>query len=112
MEKKIKQLYEKLGKIVIFYLIYQKRDNIEQTKKLVPEIKEFVMWFLKDNPLHADEKQFQVMSKELIDILKDLLESFEHKDMVLLHDTIAYGLMDYLELFLNNRKEITSGDNL
>lgn len=112
MEKKIRELYEQLGKIVIFYLIYQKRDNIEQAKKLVPEIKEFVMWFLEDNRLHADEKQFQIMCKELIDILKDLLESFEHKDMVLLHDAIAYGLMDYLELFVNNGKETNSCDNL
>ncbi len=37
--------------------------------------------------------------------MKDIVEALEQEDHVLLHDSIAYGLLDYLKLFMEQEEQ-------
>lgn len=111
MEDKIQNLYQELGEIIVFYLVYQKRDNIERIKKMIPQIQEFVLWFLQENIFGIEAELYQAMSRNLIEILEDILTALEQADMVLMHDAIAYGLMEYLELFVVKPEQGDSADD-
>ena len=50
------------------------------------------------------------MSKNLVIILQDLLTALQEEDMVLLHDAIAYGLLEYLRLFVDTDQEAETDD--
>ena len=52
------------------------------------------------------------MSCNLIDILKDILGALEQDDMVLLNDAMSYGLMEYLQLFLDVGQEVEIEENV
>lgn len=112
MEDTIQRLHEKLRDISAWFVIYQVRDNVERIKKIIPEIQEFVLWFLEGNKFGVEEELYQGMSRNLICILEDILEALREGDMVLLHDATAYGLMEYLELFVDIEQEEKADDNL
>ena len=59
MEEKIKILYQKVKKIVEGYLIGQERNNIEQMRTIIPQLQEYVLWFIEDNRLNIDDKDYQ-----------------------------------------------------
>ena len=106
MLRKIQSLYHQLKEIVWEYLAYQKKDNIEKIKNIIPEMQEFVLWFLEANRFHIEEQLYQDMTQNLLYILQDILEAIQNRDCVLLHDALAYGLLEYLDMF------VTKGDNL
>lgn len=112
MDEKMQKLYGELRDIVAFFLIYQARDNIERIKKIIPEIQEFVLWFLEGNKFGLEEELYQGMSSNLLCILEDILMALEQGDKVLLHDAVAYGLMEYLELFVEVPQEEKADDSL
>ncbi len=112
MEEKIQKLYEQIREIAAFYLIYQLRDNIERTSKIIPEIQEFVLWFLEENRCGVKKELYQGMCNNLLIILKDILFAMENRDVVLLHDSMAGGLMEYLQLFVKGAQEEKSDENL
>ena len=94
MDEKIQSLYQQLKEITFRYWVYRLRQNIEKTKKIIPEIQEFVLWFLEENIFGIDEELYQGMSENLVNILQDILTALQQEDMVLLHDAIAYGLLE------------------
>ena len=105
MMENIKTLFQQLKKITWEYLSYQKKDNIEKIKTIIPEIQEFALWFLDHNKFHIEERLYQGMSNNLLCILQDILDAIENEDCVLLHDAVAYGLLEYLKMF------VEEGDN-
>lgn len=105
MEESIQKLYSKVRNVAAIFLIYQYRVNVEQVKKLVPQIQEFVLWFLEGNKFGIEEDVYQGMSNNLLMILEDIVMALEGEDSVLLHDAIAYGLLEYLELFVGEEEE-------
>lgn len=111
MKKDWQDLYKILGEISIDYLIYQKRDNIEQTKKIIPQIQEFVLWFLEKNRYGIEAELYQDLSQNLVNILADILEALEQGDMVLMHDALTYGLLEYLELIVVDLKQEEYADD-
>ena len=111
MEESIQVLFHKLRDTGISFLIYQERDIVEQVKKIIPEIQEFVLWFLEGNRCGIEEELYQDMSSNLLFILEDILEALKQNDTVLLYDATANGLLDYLQLFVNlEQEEEADGD--
>ncbi|MCI8483295.1 MAG: hypothetical protein HFH41_03015 [Lachnospiraceae bacterium] len=111
MEEKIQSLFYKLRNMGAAFLIYQKRDNIEETKKIIPEIQEFVLWFLEGNRFGIEEELYQNMSSNLLGILEDILAALQQNDMVLLHDATNNGLLEYLQLFVETEQEEEADDS-
>ena len=112
MENKIFELNDQLNRIYIDYMVFQKRTNIESIRELMPQIQEFVLWFLEGNQFGIEEELYQDMSRNLLEILKDLTDAMECGDSVLLHDAAAYGLSEYLRLFLPEREEAKDADDI
>lgn len=112
MEQKIRDLYQNMGDIAAGYLIYQKRDNVLLTKNIIPQIQEFVLWFLEENRIQAEEELYQGMRENLLVILQDILTALEQGDRVLLHDAMAYGIMEYLEIFVPEQGEEEPNDHV
>lgn len=112
MEEKIQVLFHKLRDIGISFLIYQERNITEQVKKIIPEIQEFVLWFLEENRFGIEEELYQDMSSNLLHILEDILEALKQNDTVLLYDAVENGLLDYLRLFVDSEQEGEADDNL
>lgn len=100
MEKIIRELYESMYSMTIGYLYYQSRKNLNEIEKIVPDMKEFVLWFLEENRFEVDHNYYQNMCNNLIQILQDITVAMEQEDHVLLHDAVAYGFIDYLEIFI------------
>lgn len=112
MEDKFFELHDKLRDIGALFLIYQERDNVERIKKIIPEIQEFVLWFLEENRFGIENDLYQNMSSNLLNILEDILIAMEQHDVVLMHDAAVNGLMEYLKLFLNEDQEVEANGNL
>ena len=45
------------------------------------------------------------MCTNLLTILKDMEDALRYDDCVLMHDAVAYGLVEYLELFVSSEEE-------
>jgi hypothetical protein len=114
MEEKIRALHKSLCDMTVNYLYRQSRKNIEEIKSRISDIQEFVLWFLEGNRLGVDADLYQKMSINLTQILQDIVTAMEKGDHVLLNDAVAYGLLDYLELFMPEimSEEGASDDNL
>lgn len=107
MEENIQELFKEINDIAAGYAIYQKRDNVKRIKKIIPQIQEFVLWFLEENRFGIEAELYESMRINLDYILEDVLAALEQEDMVLLHDATAYGLMEYLKLFVKPEQEET-----
>ncbi len=112
MEEKIEKLFRALNIIAMNYLFEQKHNNIDDIKELVPQIQEFVLWFLEKNKFGIEEELYSQMQAYLLQVLEDILSALKQGDQVLLHDAVTYGLMDYLELFVELGQEEKENDNL
>lgn len=110
MEQKINQLYKTVSRISGGYMIFRERNNIEEIKKIIPQIQEFVMWFLKENIFGLEQELYNEMSVNLLEILKDILEALKQNDRVLMHDATTYGLLEYLKLFVETEEEDKADD--
>uniref|UniRef100_UPI00272C9404 hypothetical protein n=1 Tax=Lactobacillus taiwanensis TaxID=508451 RepID=UPI00272C9404 len=80
MYDNIKKLEQQIDNIAVGYLFRQERKNIELVKKIVPQIQEFVFWFLNGNRYGIEEKLYKDLSNNLIYILEDILEALEQGD--------------------------------
>lgn len=112
MEEKIQVLFDDLRHISAFYLIYRKRESLNAMKEKIPQIQEFVLWFLEEDKLGFGSRLYQEMCNNMLQILADILDAMEQDDAVLLHDAAAYGLMEYLKLFVIPGREEEADDNL
>lgn len=111
VEEKIGQLYSRLGIVTAGYLMYQERNNVSTIREMIPQIQEFVLWFMEENRFGISEALYQDLNRNLVEILSDILEAIRYQDRVLMHDAVAYGLMEYLEMLLGiEQKEDANGD--
>lgn len=108
----IESLYRSVTQITEGYLNYKKRNNIELVKKIIPQIQEFVLWFLEGNRFGIEEELYVEMQTYLLQVLEDILSAIDMGDRVLLHDAVAYGLKEYLELFAGSKQEEKENDSL
>ena len=105
MEEQIAELDWKLDKIYVEYMVFQK-DNVKKIKELLPDINRFAVWFLGGNQFGVEEELYQDMVCDMSGILKDITDAVENGDKVLLHDALAYGMSEYLRLFLPEKEEM------
>lgn len=105
MKEKIKELDKILNTVSVEYLAFQQRGNVKKIEELMPEIQEFVLWFLQGNQFGIEDDLYQDMCRNLLGILEDMEDALRCDDCVLMHDAVAYGLVEYLELFVSSEEE-------
>lgn len=100
MEEKIKKLYENINFIGYYCMYHRKNDYIEKAKSLLPDVQEFVQWFLAGNQFGIEEEIYQKLQRNLISVLQDITEALKQKDRVLMLDALEFGISEYLAMFL------------
>lgn len=106
MNDSFKMLYKSLHSVSVEYLTGINRNNIKKIKDLIPQIQQFAIWFLAGNRFGVEQEEYQELSSNLLQILKDIVEALEQEDYVLLHDAIGYGLLEYLKLFMEREDKL------
>lgn len=97
MENKIQELYESIN-FLGFHATYHRNNNyVENSKGLLPDIQEFVQWFLKQRQFGLERQVYD----NLVDILKDCETALREHDNVLMMDALEQGIAGYLEMFLS-----------
>lgn len=100
MENNLQKLFECLNCISVEYLIGIDRNNIKRVQEEIPQIQKFAVWFMEENKYEVAPDLYKGMCENLLQILQDIVEAIQQDDHVLLHDAIAYGLLEYLKLFV------------
>lgn len=99
-EKLIKQLYENINFIGYTYVCFGENDYVAKAKRLLPQIEEFVQWFLKENQFGIEPNLYQMLQKNLLTILEDITEALKEEDTVLMMDALESGISEYLAMFM------------
>ena len=100
MEEKIRNLYENINFIGYYCMYYRKNDYINKTKELLPDITEFVQWFMENDSFQINEELYRVLKQNLVEILKDMQTALQEDDRVLMLDALEHGISEYLKMFL------------
>ena len=94
------ELYKKITEINFKELAYGKRNVLNDTKKILPDIQSF-MKNLMNQKWDDDIKEY--VMRDIMDILEDIVSAYENDDQVLLMDATAYGVQKYLKLFVEDK---------
>ena len=100
MEEKIKTLYENINFIGYYCMSHRKYDYVEKTKSLIPDIREFVEWFMAGNQFGIEEEIYRQLQDNLLEILNDMTTALKEQDRVLMLDALEAGISEYLAMFL------------
>lgn len=109
MEENIQELFKHLNDISVRYLMGVDRNNAKGIREEIPKIQQFVLWFLEGNRFGIDQGLYQEMSAGLLVDLEDIVEALQQEDHVLLHDAVAYGLLEKLKLFTEQEGKTNDG---
>ena len=101
MIERIGNLYFELEYIGMVYNKTQKIGNIDAVKEYMPEITEFIKWFLSGNSFGIDNETYELLTNNLVEIMNDIITAIENNDRVLLNDAIQFGLQEYLRMFID-----------
>lgn len=99
-EEKLMELKECILGTNIDHLLFGKNNNIEKVKEYLPQIQEFVEWFLQGNVWGGEDSLYHEMQMDILGILNDCMIALKEDDHVLMQDAIGYGLLSYIELFV------------
>ena len=102
MQKKIESLYEGINFIGFYSMYYKDNKYLEKAETLIPEVREFVEWFLSGNDFGIEEELYVALQNNLLEILKDCLEALRERDRVLMMDALEQGIEEYLKMFLSD----------
>ena len=83
-------------------------NNLYEIKKIIPQIQDFVSWFLNENIFDIDNTLYGDLRRNLVEILQDMCLAMQNEDRVLMHDAVNYGLVLYLEMFLPDEERENS----
>ena len=101
MKEELGKLYFELDYIGMVFNKTQKIGNIDAVKEYLPEISQFVEWFLAGNRKHIDDETYNLLASNLIEIMNDIVTAIENQDRVLMNDAIQFGLQEYLKMFID-----------
>lgn len=97
----IKQVYTKVLRACVGFSVYETKKVEAETKELLPVLNEFYEHFLKENIFEIDQTDYEILQLLFINIIRDLSQGLKNKDIVLLEDAMEYGLLPFLEIFMD-----------
>ena len=78
-----------------------KRETlVEDVKKILPLIQEFTEIVSAPDNFDMNTEEYQDFYQLYLGIVSDLVHAIEVRDNVLLFDTLAYGLLEFVVMFL------------
>ena len=97
----IKQIYTKVLRSCVGFSVHGNKKVEEETKELLSALNEFYEQFLKDNIFEINKTDYEKLQLLFINIVRDLSQGLKNKDVVLLEDAMEYGLLPFLEIFMD-----------
>ncbi|MDD7642134.1 MAG: hypothetical protein PUK75_06640 [bacterium] len=97
----IAELYKIVFSTCVEFAVYQK-DVVSNVEQMLPMLNELGSLYFTENYYRLDEEDYHLVQMLLTDILKDITQGLEQQDRVLLEDTLEYGLLKFLEIFLED----------
>ncbi len=105
MEALAQELIKKLGGICTTYY-YKKTNIMEEAEKLSGDIRQFVELLIQTLSEQEDSEESAALQNYAVQIWNDYVEAVNNKDIVLMVDTLDFGLWDLLEdLFRPDKNE-------
>lgn len=101
MEKLAKTISNKIDNICGGYHYYKDENVLERSRDLAGEIQQFCGVFLQGNIFGMEEEEYRGLRQFVIEVLEDYMEGVRQRDLVLMLDTLDYGLRELLNLYID-----------
>lgn len=101
MEALAKELRRNIDLICIGYHYDRRTDVIEKGKALSKKIEELVSVFLSGNIFGMEEEEYIGLQNYVLQVLRDYTQALEQRDMVLMIDTLDYGVRELFMIFID-----------
>jgi len=108
VEELVKEISMKINEICIEYIYFKRTDVIEKTLPLTGNIGKFLDAFLRGTISGLNEEEYTALSGYVGQIAQDYVEAAEQRDMVLMIDTLDFGLRELLNLYRDLTEEETN----
>ena len=105
MEEMAKKLLEQINDICIDYLFLKETNVVEKAIKLTDDIRTFTATFLQGNVFGMADEEYENLKQYVIGVLEDYMEAVKQDDMVLMIDTLDYGLRELLKIYIDEDAE-------
>lgn len=101
MEMLAKELRKDIDMICIGYHYDRQTNVVEKGGKLSEKIQQFASVFLQGNVFGIGEDEYNGLKAYTLQVLEDYVQALEQRDMVLMIDTLDYGLRELLYIFID-----------
>ena len=107
MEGLAKELIKKINRVSVDFYYFRDQTVVEKGKSLLPDIQHFASNVLQMLEGEGDAEEYIQLKNYILQVLNDYMEAIDHRDMVLIIDTLDVGLREVLNLFV----EEENGEN-
>lgn len=101
MEALAKKLRKEIDKICIEFYYYKQVNVVEKASKLAEDIQTYAATFLQGNVFGMEQEEYAGLQAYVIQVLEDYMEAIRQQDMVLMLDTLDYGLRELLMIYID-----------
>lgn len=98
----MKDLYIKIDNCCKTEITMRNHQLIKNVKELMPDIIEFTNIILDASNFDVDNDTYQALRIQYMGIVEDLMNGIENQDEVLVMDSLYGGLLEFINLFLDN----------
>ena len=97
----MKELYTKIENCCITEIERRNHQLIKNVKGLMSDIMEFTKVVLEPSNFDIDAETYQTLMIEYMAIVEDLMNGIDNQDEVLVMDSLYGGLLEFINLFLD-----------
>ncbi len=105
MKALAKELTDKIGRICIDYYFFYKFDAVAQGEKLAGQIQQFTTALIQGIGEGEQTEESQILQDYTLNVLNDYLEAVRQRDLVLMIDTLDFGLRELLNIFITEEND-------
>ena len=100
----MEELYKDVFRSCVSFAVYEENSIIKDLLNYWDNLKSFIDFFCKKNELSIDEEDYNNLKKVLLEITNDIVNGINNKDIILLEDTVEFGLLPFLEMFFSDKE--------
>ncbi len=101
MEKLAKKIRNKIDTICGGYHYYKDESVLKKGRELAEEIGQYGSHFLQGNRFGLEEAEYIELQLYVMQVLEDYMEALKQQDLVLMLDTLDYGLRELLNIYID-----------
>lgn len=101
MEELANQLSNEIDDICGRYYNYKEENVLERSRGLIDDIRQFCAYFLQGNIFGIEEGEYEGFQRYVVQVLEDYIEAAKQRDIVLMLDTLDYGLRELLNIYID-----------